>query len=287
MFLNFGELSKSQWEHNKLVVQSHGFESYTDVPPDDDTNPWFPPDHKYSLHVGLRMDGSEWKNVTILHPRNHPSAIVIPLNETLEEFVENKTGDSLGELEVKILGTDDHYIDFVGIDDSVPAEPTKVQEAALTSALLNGETDVTEILREGNEELVSIIPGEHIILTFEIPKQSPAPVFNERNFMLFTRGYYELYDDEVFDEKGSPDDAELVVKDQHNFHAYEKAINPPSSYLDDHLKGYGNELYVQVPTELHRYLLNSRPIRSTLKEFHDGVICYGASSCAEEYCVQK
>ncbi len=193
VFLNFGELSKSQWEHNKLVVQSHGFESYTDVPPDD-SDPEYVLPIKTSLHVGVRMDGSEWKNVTILHPRNHPSAIVIPLNETLEGFVENKSGGSLGELEVKILGSDDHYIDFVGIDDSVPAEPTMVQEATLASALLNGEEDVTDLLSTNDTEMVTLIPGEHISLDFDIPKQSPAPVFGERSYMLFSRGYYELYE---------------------------------------------------------------------------------------------
>ncbi len=192
VILNFGEITKDHWKHNKLVVVSHGFESYTDVPPSD-TNPWTPPKEKTSLHTSLRMDGSEWKNITVLHPRNNPVAMVIPLNETLEEFFPGRKGNILGELEVRILSTDDHYIDFVGMDDSVPAEPTKVQEAALESALLNDETDVAGLLSTNDTEMVTLIPGEYISLDFDIPEQSPAPVFSERSFMFYSSGYYELF----------------------------------------------------------------------------------------------
>ncbi len=72
----------------------------------------------------------------------------------------------LGELEVKIISTRGHYLDFVGLDNSTP-RPVMVQEASLVSAMLNGEEDVTDILLEGNGDMVTIVSGEHIILTFE------------------------------------------------------------------------------------------------------------------------
>ncbi len=43
-------------------------------------------------------------------------------------------------------------------------------------------------------DMVNIVPGEHIILTFEIPDKNPSPVFEVRDYMLFSRGYYQLYE---------------------------------------------------------------------------------------------
>ncbi len=71
--------------------------------------------------------------------------------------------------------------------------PVKVQKAPMVSAMLNGVEDVRDILLEGNDEFVTIVPGEYIILTFEIPEQNPAPIFAGRNYMLSSRWYYHLY----------------------------------------------------------------------------------------------
>ncbi len=60
--------------------------------------------------------------------------------------------------------------------------------------MLNDAEDVTDILLEGNDEMVSIVPGEYIILTFEIPRQRPGRAFAVRDYMLFSRGYYQLYE---------------------------------------------------------------------------------------------
>ncbi len=195
LILNYGDIGNAQWVHQKLVVRSYGFESYTEPYTMGDGigtmglgNHWDPV--KTSLYVSIRADGSEWTNVTVLHPRNHASDMVIPLKDVLEEFVPG----GIGELEVRILSTQNHSVDFVGLDNSVPT-PVKVQEAPLVSAMLNGVEDVTDILLEGNDEMVTIVPGEYIILTFEIPEQNPAPVFAVRYYMLFSRGYYELFEE--------------------------------------------------------------------------------------------
>ncbi len=191
--LNYGDVGNALWEHQKLVVRSYGFESYTepstqgaDIGPMF-LQPWDPV--KTSLYISIRADGSDWTNVTVLHPRNHPSDMVIPLGDVLQQFVQG----GIGELEVKIFSTQNHSVDFVGLDNSVPT-PVKVQKAPMVSAMLNGAEDVTDILLEGNDEFVTIVPGEHIILTFEIPEQNPAPVFSVRDYMLYSKGYYVLYE---------------------------------------------------------------------------------------------
>ncbi len=91
--------------------------------------------------------------------------MVIPLKDALKEHVSG----GIGVLEVKILSSQNHSVDFVGL--------------------------VTDITLEGNSDMVNIVPGEYIILTFEIPEQNPAPVFAVRDYMLFTRGYYRLYEE--------------------------------------------------------------------------------------------
>ncbi len=120
--LNYGDIGNALWEHQKLVVRSYGFESYIVG------SPWDPV-IKSSLYVSIRVEDSEWTNVTVLHPRNHPSEMMIPLKDALKEHVSG----GIGELEVKILSTQNHSVDFVGL--------------------------VTDILLEGNSDMVTIVPG--------------------------------------------------------------------------------------------------------------------------------
>ncbi|MFO8109417.1 MAG: hypothetical protein R6U17_02700, partial [Thermoplasmata archaeon] len=189
--LNYGDIGNARWPHQKLVVRSHGFESYTGEYVMSST-PGLYQLVKTSLYVSLRADGGDWTNVTVLHPRNHASDIVIPLRDTLQEFVPG----GIGEVEVQIVSTQNHYLDFVGMDDSTPT-PVKAQEAPLESAVLNGETNVTDILREGNEQRVSILPGEEILFAFESPGEVRRSM--ERAFMVYSRGYYVIYDESKVD----------------------------------------------------------------------------------------
>ncbi|MFO8110560.1 MAG: hypothetical protein R6U17_08625 [Thermoplasmata archaeon] len=89
------------------------------------------------------------------------------------------------------MSTQNHHLDFVGLDNSVPTS-VNVQEAPLVSAMLNGVEDVTDMLLEGNGDMVTIVHGEYIILTFDIPWQCTDPVFAAQDSMLFSRGYYQL-----------------------------------------------------------------------------------------------
>ncbi|MFO8110369.1 MAG: hypothetical protein R6U17_07625 [Thermoplasmata archaeon] len=186
--LNYGDIGNARWRHQKLVVRSHGFDSYTEQYIMSST-PGLMFHLKTSLYVSLRVDGGEWIDVTVLHPRNHPSDIVMPLRDVLQEFVPG----GIGEVEIQIVSTQNHYLDFVGLDNSVPT-PVNVQEAPLVSAMLNGVEDVTDMLLEGNGDMVTIVPGEHITLTFEIPWQRPGPVFAVRDYLFFSKGYYQLYE---------------------------------------------------------------------------------------------
>lgn len=67
--------------------------------------------------------------------------------------------------------------------------------ASLVSAMLNGKEDVTDILQEKNGEMVNIVPGEYIIPTFDIPEQNPAQTFEVRDYIFFSEGYYQFYEE--------------------------------------------------------------------------------------------
>ncbi|MFO8109270.1 MAG: hypothetical protein R6U17_01915 [Thermoplasmata archaeon] len=77
--LNYGDMGNALWQHQKLVVRSHGFESYTEPSIDAGLQwNWGPPAHKTSLYVSLRVDECDWVNVTVIHPRNHPRISLYP-----------------------------------------------------------------------------------------------------------------------------------------------------------------------------------------------------------------
>ena len=84
------------------------------------------------------------------------------------------------------------------------------------------EKERAEVVRHVvTSNMVTIVPGEHIILTFEIPWQRPGQAFRVRNFMLFSRGYYHLYEGEST-ESGPA----ITVQPEKNHLLYKGGIPP-------------------------------------------------------------
>ncbi len=187
--LDYGDRSFSGWKHNKLVLRSSGFSSYTDESDGFSTNAV-----KTSLYVKLRSDNSDWYNVTVTHPRNNPHDHVIPLEDTIHEMM--KDGHTLDDMEVKIRSTKKHNVDYVGLDDSAPT-PVKVEEADLLEVMktnLNGtKIEKTSSLKYNDSDVVNLIPGEECTVTFEAPDEFPGNAFEERDFIIETNGWYTEY----------------------------------------------------------------------------------------------
>lgn len=188
--LDYGDRSFTDWKHSKLVLRSSGSSSYTDKSDDFSTMAW-----KTSLYVKLRADKSDWYNVTCTHPRNNPHDHVIPLEDTIHEMM--KDGHTLDDMEVKIRSTKKHNIDYVGLDDSAPT-PVKVQEADLLEVMktdFEGKTiEKTGSLKHDDSDVVNLVPGEECTVTFDALDQFPGKVFEERDFIIETTGWYEKYE---------------------------------------------------------------------------------------------
>jgi hypothetical protein len=76
---------------------------------------------------------------------------------------------------------------FVGIDTTPPI-PMKKRVYKLSKAIHSELGDVTETLREENNQFTCLIPGEEIELKFPVPE--PAKPWNKLSYVLVTRGYY-------------------------------------------------------------------------------------------------
>ena len=193
IIIDYGNRTMSHWTHNKLIIRSSGFESFTDE--NDFQLMWNPGDaYKTSLYVSLKAGDSDWHNVTCIHPRNHPHDHVIPLEDAIWEVLwENP---NLDDLKVKIRSTKAHKIDYVGIDKSV-STPVIVQEASLLETIkydVNGDTIYqNRSLTEDDNAVMHLIPGESCTVNFAVPYQVPSHIFEERDFIVMTKGFYRKY----------------------------------------------------------------------------------------------
>ncbi|MFP4000528.1 MAG: hypothetical protein ACLFSM_09185 [Thermoplasmata archaeon] len=195
IILDYGDMPYRDWIHNKLVLRSSGFSSYTDGDEDYNSSALMPGPIKTSLYVELRAGNSDWYNVTTTHPRNDPHDHVIPLEDTIHEML--KDGHRLDDMEVKIRSTKQHNVDYVGLDDSVPT-PVKVQEADLLEVMknnLNGTAiEKTGSLEHDDSNVVNLVPGEECTVTFEAPDRVLGDAFEERDIIIETTGWYEKYE---------------------------------------------------------------------------------------------
>lgn len=191
--IDYGDRSMSRWPHNKLILKSSGFKSYT-ANEGSEMMMWNPGGPiKTSLYVSIRAGNSDWQNVTCIHPRNHPHDYVIPLEDAMWDlFWENP---NLQDLKVKIRSTKNHSIDYVGLDNSVPT-PVHVQEADLQEIVktdIDGNTKyLNRSLTEDDNAVMHLIPGESCTVNFDVPYQIPG--FEERDFILITKGFYTKYE---------------------------------------------------------------------------------------------
>lgn len=159
LLLDFGDLSVE--EGAKLVMRA-------DLPPED---------QKWSVHVQVLNDTGSWETVTIIVPRVYWATEIIDLHGYLP--------DINGDLKVRLYFTSSHKIDYVGLDTSEQADFV-VRNANLVSAIHSQEGGVLLELLFKDNHYAELIPGEHITLTFILPKQGSET----RTFVIYTKGHY-------------------------------------------------------------------------------------------------
>lgn len=159
LVLNFGEVNSSD---AKFIIRS-------DPPPDG-------PPTKTSIHIQVLNSSESWVDVVSIIPRTYWSTDIIDLSDYLPTD---------GELVVRLYFTDNHRVDFVGLDMTPQAE-IDVEDANLLWAYHSSEGAVTAALRSDDDVYAELVPVQQIILLFSAAK----PVAEARTFIFYVKGYY-------------------------------------------------------------------------------------------------
>lgn len=118
-----------------------------------------------------------WQTVDVLNPRDFWSIEAVNMSAYLpanRDFI------------VRLLWTQSHRLDYVGLDTSAPA-PAKLISAPPTLAIHSTMGDVTQKLLYDDEQCVKLVNDQQITAWFTLPIQAQGTT---RSFVLFTDGYY-------------------------------------------------------------------------------------------------
>jgi hypothetical protein len=118
-----------------------------------------------------------WQTVDVLNPRDYWSIEAVNMAAYLP-----KTGDFI----VRLLWTQTHRLDYVGLDTS-PSAPVQAYSAPPTLAIHSTMGDVTAKLMYDDTQSVELVNGQYITLWFTLPTQAEGTT---RSFILYTDGYY-------------------------------------------------------------------------------------------------
>jgi hypothetical protein len=156
LLLNFGVVDA---ENAKLVMRA-------DRPPS-----------KTSIHIQVLDSAENWIDVVAIIPRTYWATEIVDLSSYLS--------NSTGEFKVRLYFTENHKVDYVGLD-TTPQAQTDVQDAHLLLAYHSDEGIVTTRLLNDDDFYAELTPEQHMILLFSAPKQSEK----QRTFIIYVKGYY-------------------------------------------------------------------------------------------------
>jgi hypothetical protein len=136
-------------------------------------------DEKCAECIDLQVPNATggWQTIDVLNPRDYWSMEAVNMAAYIP-----KTGDFI----IRLLWTQSHRLDFVGLDTSPPA-PVEVSTASPTLAIHSTMGDVTAKLMYDDTQCVELINGQYITIWFTLPSQ---PHDTTRSFILYTDGYY-------------------------------------------------------------------------------------------------
>jgi hypothetical protein len=117
----------------------------------------------------------------VLHPRSFWSTEAINVKPYLPAD---------GNLIVRLLWTAPHKLDYVGLDTARQTS-MRVTSAMLLCANHPELGDVRQTLLNDDENLVQLISGQDITMTFLLPNKFSRTA---TDFILITNGYYYLID---------------------------------------------------------------------------------------------
>lgn len=129
------------------------------------------------IKVQVQTDNGDWNTVAVSIPRRYWSTDIIDITEYLPDAKDN--------FKVRLFFTDNHKLDFVGLDTS-PQTITVVQQGELISAIHSDLGDVTNLLLHNDATCAQLFPGQQIQLEFTLPDNTNQA----GTYILYSKGYY-------------------------------------------------------------------------------------------------
>lgn len=137
-------------------------------------------DQKQSIQVQLKDQGGSWTTVEEIHPRS------LNLHMEIVDLSPHISPNIHIPLEVRLLWTAHHILDYVGLDTSPPA-PTWVTSIAILEAIGADGTSIVDLVISDDSRRAELSPGQQILLEFGTPALRQNCV---RDFILYVNGYY-------------------------------------------------------------------------------------------------
>ncbi len=133
---------------------------------------------KCPIYVQTLNATGQWNTVAAFHTRSSWATDIINVTGYLP--------DSQGDFKVRLCFVSDDKIDYVGLD-TTPQASMQLHTANLLNALSSSQGIVTRLLNADDEKYAKLLPGQQIVLTFQLPNSQNS----ERTFILCTEGHYE------------------------------------------------------------------------------------------------
>jgi hypothetical protein len=159
LLLNFGQVAA---ENAKLVMRA-------DRPPS-----------KQSIHIQVFNSSENWVDMASIIPRTYWATEIIDLTSYLP---------TVGDFRVRLYFTDNHKLDFVGLDTTTQAQ-INVEEAQLLLACHSDDGFVTAKLLNDDDIYAELIPEQQIVLVFVATSRSEE----QRTYIVYAKGYYFALD---------------------------------------------------------------------------------------------
>jgi len=134
------------------------------------------PPSKRSIHIQVLDATENWMDVVAIIPRTYWATEIIDLSSYLP---------STGGFKVRLYFTDNHKVDYVGLD-TTPQAQIDVEDAQLLLAYHSDEGNVTTKLLFDDDVYAELTPGQQMILLFSNTKQNEK----QRIFIIYVKGYY-------------------------------------------------------------------------------------------------
>jgi hypothetical protein len=137
-------------------------------------DPWL----KCPIYVQVLNSTGQWNAIDSFHTRTNWTTDVINVTGYLP--------DPQGDFEVRLYFVSNDKIDYVGLD-TTPQASIQVHTANLLNALSSSQGIVTRLLNVDDEKYAKLLPGQQILLTFQLPNSQNS----QRTFILYTEGHYQ------------------------------------------------------------------------------------------------